>query len=176
MNYIIANMVCQRCVLVVQDVVKRLHLPEAKVTLGNVSFNRDLNSEQFQKFNSVLLEVGFEIVADKVQQLMIQVKQLIRAYLTVSSEGNTMNMSTYLTQHIYHDYSYLSDLFSRMEGKTMEQYFIELRLDKVKELLVYSDQSMSAIAYQLGYSSPQHMASQFKKYVGSTPSQFRRLH
>lgn len=169
-------MVCQRCVMVVQDILNRHELPYAAVQVGQVITDHPYSQASVDELSNALKSVGFEIVTGRVEQLMTNIKVRVRQYLEESALKELPNLSTYITSEIFYDYSYLSDLFSAAENKTIEQYFIELRIDKAKELLVYTSQSLTNIAYELGFSSPQHFANHFKQHSGQTPSAFRKLH
>jgi len=96
-------------------------------------------------------------------------------YLSLGMDSQNIKLSSFITKKIPYDYSYLSDLFSSIEGKTIEQYFIQQRIEKVKELLVYDQLSLTEISYQTGFSSVHHLSSQFKKVTGLTPSHFKKI-
>lgn len=169
-------MVCQRCVMVVQDMLNRHELPYAAVQVGQIITDRSYSQASVEVLSNALKSVGFEIVTGRIEQLMTNIKARVRQYIEESALKELPKLSTYITSEIFYDYSYLSDLFSAAENKTIEQYFIELRIDKAKELLVYTSQSLTNIAYELGFSSPQHFANHFKQHSGQTPSAFRKLH
>jgi len=173
---VISGMVCQRCVLVVKGILDRLHLPYVSVQVGQIIAERAYSSEELEMLQQELKEVGFELATGRIEQLITQIKSRVRKYLDNLEHEQLPNLSKYITEEIFYDYSYLSDLFSSTENKTIEQYFIELRLDKIKEQLVYTQKSLSSIAYDLGFSSPQHFTNQFKQHTGQSPSQFRKLH
>lgn len=169
-------MVCQRCVMVVTRIAEDLSLPYEHIGMGHISFHQNLSDAQKAQLKNELQKVGFDIVSDRTEQIIEQIKSLIQKYLDDIQINRDMNLSTYITQHIFHDYSYLSDLFSKTVGHTIEQHFILQRLDKVKELIVYSDHSITDIAYTLGFSTSQHLSHQFKKIMGMSPSEFRTIH
>ncbi|RYG40710.1 MAG: AraC family transcriptional regulator, partial [Chitinophagaceae bacterium] len=108
-------------------------------------------------------------------KIIDDIKKLIRDYIALGIESQQVNFSTFITQKIHYDYSYLSDLFSSIEGKTIEQYFLLQRIEKVKELLVYDQLSLTEISYQTGFSSVHHLSSQFKKLTGLTPTHFKKI-
>lgn len=175
-SIIISGMVCQRCIMVVQGILERLHLPFISVQIGQIMSEREYTPDEINKLSIALNDVGFTIVTDRVEQIISNIKNRVRQYLDTISTENLPKLSEYITQEIFYEYSYLSDLFSTTENKTIEQYFIEMRLDRVKEQLVYTQRSLSDIAYELGFSSPQHFANQFKQHTGHSPSVFRKLH
>jgi AraC-like DNA-binding protein len=122
-----------------------------------------------------LRTVGFELIDDKRSKLIEQIKTYIIETVQYKEEPRQKRFSELLSQHLHHDYSYLSKLFSEVEGITIEQYVINQKIEKVKELLLYDELSLSQIAFQLGYSSTAHLSAQFKKLTGFTPSQFKQM-
>src|SRR5581483_440078 len=120
-------------------------------------------------------EVGFELIDTRVNKIIESIKQAVMEYLNLEMDSQDIKLSSFITKKIPYDYSYLSDLFSSVEGKTIEQYFILQRIEKVKELLVYDQLSLTEISYQTGFSSVHHLSSQFKKVTGLTPSHFKKI-
>jgi AraC-like DNA-binding protein len=120
-----------------------------------------------------LQQLGFELLDDKRKMIIEQIKTLIIQSIHYNKERSAKN-STYISENLHHDYSYLSKLFSETEGLTIEQYIIHQKIEKVKELLVYDEKSLSEIAYETGYSSVAHLSAQFKKVTGQTPSAFKQ--
>lgn len=169
-------MVCMRCIIVIESILQNLAVKNYEVAMGHISLSHPLSAEKMLELKEQLEKVGFTIVEDKVEKTIEAIKAALIKYLSVLEKGEHIKMSSYITNEVYYDYSYLSDLFSKTENKTIEKYFIELRLDKAKEMLKYSPLDLSSIAYQLGYSSPQHFANQFKQYIGITPRSFRKDH
>lgn len=173
---VLSGMVCQRCVMVVQGILEKQNLPYIAVQVGKIIFEKAISNAAYSRLELALKEVGFEIVEGRKEQLITSIKNRVLTYLDFIETEELPNLSKYITAVIFYDYSYLSDLFSAAESKTIEQYFIELRIDKVKEQLVYTQKPLASIAFDLGFSSPQHFANQFKQHTGQTPSQFRKLH
>ena len=167
-------MVCQRCVMVVSDILKQHHLPYTELSIGRLEVRTPFSPIQIKDFNTALMAVGFNIIENKTEQIIEDIKARVRSYITAMHQRQSVKLSTFITQKVFYDYTYLSDLFSQLEQKTIEQYFLELRLEKVKEELKYDHNSIATIAYILGFSSPQHLTQQFKQLTGITPSQFRR--
>ena len=125
---------------------------------------------------NVLKENGFEVIDDRKSQLIDNIKTLIIEKIHhAKGSFEPINSSDYIAREIGSDYSYLSNLFSSVEGITIEKYIINQKIEKVKELLVYNELSLSEISCQLGYSSVQHLSSQFKKVTGLTPTHFKKL-
>ncbi len=181
MKIVIKNMVCDRCTLVIRNVLDDLGLSVVSVRLGEVEFAEPLADEQLSLFKEKIERLGFEFVSDKKSQLIVNIKKHILALirqLQQQAQGENerkTNLSAYLSNALHHDYTYLSNLFSAVEGITIEQYFINQKIEKVKELLIYDELSLTEIAYRMGYSSVAHLSRQFKKVTGSTPTQFKRV-
>lgn len=169
----VKNMVCPRCVLAVEHILHKSGINYKAVEQGEIILEKDLSAEKLETLESKLKEVGFELIASRMTKLIEDIKLHTQAYLKEKPES-AMNLSDYLRERIPNDYSYLSDLFSSTEGISIEQYFIRLRIEKVKELLVYDQLSLKEIAYQTGFSSVHHLSAQFKKQTGLTPTFFRR--
>jgi len=162
--------------MVVESELNKLNLHPLTVSLGEVAIEeKALTSEQRHQLNSALKAVGFELIDDKRSKLIEQIKNFIIETIHYKEEQPEKNFSELLSQHLHHDYSYLSKLFSEVEGITIEQYIINQKIEKVKELLLYNELSLSQIAFELGYSSTAHLSSQFKKLTGFTPSQFKQM-
>lgn len=172
----IKNMVCNRCKMVVEQGLKGLGLHPASVQLGEVILEENtLTTPQTNAVRKALQQYGFELLDDKKAQLLDQIKTFIIETIHYKEALSGLNFSTLLSQHFHHDYSYLSKLFSEVEGITIEQYLLLQKIEKVKELLHYNELSLSQIAMELGYSSTAHLSAQFKKLTGLTPTQFKNL-
>lgn len=171
----IKNMVCQRCVLTVESIFNDRNIPFKKVSLGEVELDQKLTDVQMQDIESELNKVGFELIETRVNKVIESIKQAAMEYLSLGMDNQNLKLSSFITRKIPYDYSYLSDLFSSVEGNTIEQYFIQQRIEKVKELLVYDQLSLTEISYQTGFSSVHHLSSQFKKVTGLTPSHFKKI-
>ncbi|WP_439185469.1 AraC family transcriptional regulator [Carboxylicivirga taeanensis] len=172
----IKNMVCNRCIKVVQDEFNKLQLDVKSVELGIVDLHSEPSLEQLKEVRQVLKENGFELIDDKKGQLVDSIKTLIIEKIHHSAGfDESVNSSDYLAKTLGYDYSYLSKLFSSVEGITIEKYIISQKIEKAKELLAYNELSLKEIAWQLGYSSVQHLSGQFKKVTGLTPSHFKQL-
>jgi AraC-type DNA-binding domain-containing proteins len=122
-----------------------------------------------------LNKVGFELIETRLNKIIEDIKQSVMEYISQGMDGQNLKLSSFINQKIAYDYSYLSDLFSSVEGKTIEQFFILQRIEKVKELLVYDQLSLTEISYQTGFSSVHHLSAQFKKITGFTPSHFKKV-
>lgn len=169
-------MVCYRCKMVVKSELEKLGLHPLTIELGEVVIEeKALTKAQQDELADALTAVGFELIDDKRSKLVEQIKTLIINILHYQDELPRKKFSEIISQNLHHDYSYLSNLFSQVEGITIEQFIINQRIEKVKELLIYGELSLSQIAFQLGYSSPAHLSNQFKKLTGLTPSGFKRM-
>jgi len=168
-------MVCQRCIMTVESIFDKLKLPYHHISLGEVHLDLHLNHEQIDALQQELNKVGFELIDSRVNKLIENIKQIVMEYLNLGMDSQHLKLSSFITKKIPYDYSYLSDLFSSIEGKTIEQFFILQRIEKVKELLVYDQISLTEISYQTGFSSVHHLSSQFKKVTGLTPSHFKKI-
>lgn len=172
----IKNMVCGRCIRVVNEELSKLGLHIRHAELGKVEIADGLTPEQVETIRKVLQDSGFELLDDKKTKIIEQIKTLVISKVHYNSEQpDNMNFSGFLEREIGMDYSYLSTLFSSVEGITIEKYMILQKIELVKELLVYDELSLSEIAYKMGYSSVAHLSSQFKKVTGLTPSHFKQL-
>ena len=172
----IKNMVCNRCIKVVRDEFEKLNIEIKAIELGKVSVYSPLNDSILSEIKDVLDKNGFELIDDKKSKLIDRIKTLVIEIIHHKKDTPTsINSSEFISKEIGYDYSYLSNLFSSVEGITIEKYIINLKIEKVKELLVYDELSLNEISFQLGYSSVQHLSNQFKKITGLTPSHFKKL-
>lgn len=146
------------------------------IQLGKAVLNSQPGPERLQAVAAALQNEGLPLVDDRKQQLVEAIKNTIVATIHHSPLYEMKeNFSTLLAGRLHKDYHYLSNLFSEIEQITIEQYIIQQKIERVKELLVYDELNLSEIAYQLGYSSVAHLSGQFKKVTGLTPSQFKQL-
>jgi AraC-like DNA-binding protein len=177
MTLYIKNMVCQRCVLSVQQVLQQLNIPFEKVILGEAHIQVELDDKQRTAIEQQLNSLGFELIDTRKNQLIDKIKKTAQEYLlNIEKEyERKQNLSEVISEKLHYEYSYLSDLFSSVEGTTIENYFISLRIERAKELIVYDEKNLTEISYQLGYSSVHHLSSQFKKITGLTPSHFKKI-
>ncbi|MDR1504110.1 MAG: AraC family transcriptional regulator [Prevotella sp.] len=171
----IKNMVCNRCIMVVESELEKLDIQTLSVELGEVRLNKKLTTEQKNKLSERLESLGFSLIDDKKGRLIEQVKNLIIELVHYNNNNLKINLSDYISGKLHHDYNYISNLFSEVEGTTIEKYFIAQKIEKVKELLVYDELTLNEIAFNLNYSSVAHLSAQFKKVTGLTPSHFRQI-
>lgn len=175
-NLTIKNMVCGRCVRVVRDELTNLGLNVLDVHLGSAEIDKKPEKAMLGKIANVLNENGFELLDEKGTKVIEQIKNIIinLVHYNKGDKKESENYSSYISRKLNLDYNYLSNLFSSIEGITIEKFIILQKIEKVKELLVYDEQSLGEIAFNLGYSSVQHLSSQFKGVTGITPSQFKQ--
>ncbi len=169
-------MVCDRCVLVIKNTLKKLGYASATVTMGEVSFKAQQLSElKIDQIRQAIEPLGFELVSSKKRALIERIKTSLIALTHGDKYLDNIRLSDYIAKQLKQDYSSLSHLFSSIEGVTIEKYYIQLKVERIKELLVYDEFSQTEIAWQLGYSSPAHLSTQFKQVTGMTPSAFKKL-
>lgn len=175
MKLYIKNMVCIRCKMVVKEELKKLGLHYVSVELGEAEIMEDISAEQRDQFKVALLKSGLELMDDKKSILIQKIKNVIIELIHYSEEPLTINFSDQLSQKLNHNYTYLANLFSEVQGTTIEKFIISHKIERVKELLVYNELNLTEIAYLMHYSSVAHLSAQFKKVTGLTPSHFKQL-
>ncbi|MFQ6609274.1 MAG: helix-turn-helix domain-containing protein [Fidelibacterota bacterium] len=175
-NIYIKNMVCDRCIRVVKEEFENLGLVVDNIKLGQVTIANPESIKDIQTIEKMLLKNGFEILKDSKAQTIENIKtEIIKLIQSDEMEELNINVSDYISEKVGRDYPYLSHLFSSVESITIEKYFILQRIERVKELLVYNELSLTEIAYKLGYSNVQYLSNQFKKITGLSPSHFKQL-
>ncbi len=172
----IKNMVCNRCIKVVREELEKLGYKIEEIALGEATISFE-NKIDFELINKILTENGFEMIDSRQSRLIEKIKVTIIKTIGEMAEGNLKDIqfSELLQESLNLSYQYLSSLFSSSEGITIEKYIILQKVEKVKELIVYDELSLSEISFRLGYSSVQHLSSQFKKVTGLTPSHFKKI-
>lgn len=168
-------MVCARCEMAVETLLDEMNISVSSIKLGEVEISKILDDTEKKLLAEKLKSLGFELLDDKISKTIERIKNLIVNVVHHQNEQLKVNLSHYLADDLKQDYSTLSNLFSETEGVTIEHYFIAQKIEKVKELLIYNELSLSEIAFQLNYSSVAHLSNQFKKTTGITPTQFKQL-
>ncbi len=168
-------MVCIRCKMVVKDELTKLGLHYTVVELGEAEIMESISAEQRDQIKSALLRSGLELMDDKKSMLIERIKSVLIELVHYSEEPLAINLSEYLSRKLNHDYTYLANLFSEVQGVTIEKFFIAHKIERVKELLVYNELNLTEIAYKMHYSSVAHLSTQFKKVTGLSPSHFKEL-
>lgn len=168
-------MVSNRCKMAVKEELKKLGLHFIVVDLGEVDVMENISMAQRELLKQGLLEAGFELMDDKKSMLIEKIKNVIIEMVHHSDEVIKVNFSIYLSEKLNHDYTYLSNLFSEVQGTTIERFIISHKTERVKELIIYGEHNITEIAWKMGYSSVAHLSSQFKKVTGLSPSHFKNL-
>ncbi|WP_241154789.1 MULTISPECIES: helix-turn-helix domain-containing protein [Amniculibacterium] len=171
----IKNMVCNRCIMVIQQELDLMKIPYKSVKLGEVELEAEMDVKIEKAFSKKIESLGFEMINDKKGQIIERIKTEIIAWVHHDSMDLKTNLSDYLSDTLQQDYSYLSHLFSDIEGITIEKYSITQKIERVKELLVYDELSLKEIANLLNYSSTAYLSNQFKKITGLSPSHFKTI-
>jgi AraC-like DNA-binding protein len=167
-------MVCERCKMAVEKLLHDQGLQPAEVHLGEVELQQQsLDETAYFQLKQELERLGFELLEDKNKTVINQIKASILQLAHYDQLPLKVNLSTYLSSKLDADYNSLSSLFSAEEGNTIEHYYIQQKIERVKELLSYGELTLSEIAFELSYSSVAHLSAQFKKETGQTPSQFK---
>lgn len=175
MKLYIKNMVCRRCKMVVKSSLERLGLHVVAVELGEVEIEGNDIENLRKEVLSNLHSLGFDLIDSKRSKTIEKIKHLIIDLVQNRNNQINTNLSTYLMLHLAQDYNTLSTLFSEVENTTIEKYFISQKIEKVKELLIYDEITLSEISFLLNYSSVAHLSNQFKKVTGFSPSYFKQL-
>jgi len=171
---LVKNMVCTRCVMTVEEILKNASISYQKVLFGEIHLDEPLLDDKRHSLQESLMRVGFELIDNHTGSLIEKIKKyVIQKARNEAGQENSLKLSIYLSAKLNYEYTHLSSVFSMVEGRTIENFFIEQRIEKAKELLVYGQMTLSQIAFELNYSSPAHLSNQFKKVTGLTPSHFK---
>jgi AraC family transcriptional regulator len=169
-------MVCNRCIKAAREEIEGLGFTIKSIELGEVLINEMPDNKDLEQIGKVLAENGFELISDRKSWIINRIKILIIEYIHYDKEKpGYVNFSDFLSAELGNDYSYISHLFSSVEGITIEKYMILQKIEKVKELLVYDELTINEISYQLGYSRVAHLSRQFKNVTGLTPSHYKKV-
>jgi AraC-like DNA-binding protein len=171
----IKYMLSNRCKMAVKEELKKLGLHFMIVDLGEVEIMEDISAEQREELKAGLLATGLELMDDKRGILVERIKNIIIELVHHTEEDIKTNFSDHLTEKLNHNYTYLANLFSEMQGTTIQQFIILHQVEKIKELIVYDELNLTEIAYKMNYSSVAHLSTQFKKVTGLSPSHFKEL-
>lgn len=171
----IKYMVSNRCKIAVKEELKKLGLHFMVVDLGEVEIMENISPQMREQVRIALLESGFELMDDKRSMLIEKIKNTVIEMVHHSDEVIKTNFSNYLSEKLNHDYTYLANLFSEVQGSTIEQFIISHKIERIKELLIYGEENITEIAWRMNYSSVAHLSNQFKKVTGLSPSHFKAL-
>jgi len=161
--------------MVVKEELKKLGLHFIVVDLGEIEIMEDITDAQREELKNALINSGLELMDDKRSVLIEKIKNIVVEMIHYSDELPKINYSDYISEKLDYDYTYLSNLFSEINGITIQQFIITHKIERVKELLFYDELSLTEISYRMQYSSVAHLSNQFKKVTGLTPSQFKHL-
>ncbi|PKQ46142.1 helix-turn-helix domain-containing protein [Confluentibacter flavum] len=175
MKLYIKNMVCSRCRMLVKSELEKLGLQLLSVDLGVIDTLEPVTEQQKHDIAATLKVFGFELIDDKKSKAIEKIKTLIIDLVHHKNNELNVNLSEYISNHLLQDYAMLSNLFSEVEGITIEKYFILQKIERVKELLMYDEMSLSEISFLLHYSSVAYLSNQFKKITGFSPSHYKQL-
>lgn len=175
MKLYIKNMVCSRCKMVVKAELEKLGLHLLSVDLGVIETKSSITEKKKHDIAVKLKEFGFEMIDDKKSKSIEKIKILIIDLIHHRNNDLNINLSEHISNHLSQDYAMLSNLFSEVEGITIEKYVILQKIERVKELLMYDEMSLSEIAFLLRYSSVAYLSNQFKKITGFSPSHYKQL-
>jgi len=171
----IKNMVCPRCIMVIEKTMEDLGYDLNDVDLGVIEFHEPITLADRDKIQNAITPLGFEILGDRKSMLVERIKTQIIELVSKDVNDLTITLSEYLSSKLQVEYHTLSQLFSNQESQTIEQYYILQKIEKVKELLVYDELTLSEIAYKMNYSSVGYLSNQFKKVTGLTPTHFKEI-
>ena len=175
MKIYIKYMVSQRCKMAVKEELKKLGLHFIVVDLGEIEIMEDISDAQREELKNALLNSGLELMDDKRSILIEKIKSVVVEMIHFNDELPKINYSDYISEKLNYDYTYLSNLFSEINGITIQQFIITHKIERVKELLFYDELSLTEISYRMQYSSVAHLSNQFKKITGLSPSRFKQL-
>ncbi|MBC7721325.1 MAG: helix-turn-helix transcriptional regulator [Pedobacter sp.] len=168
-------MVSNRCKLAVKSVLKEIGLHFIVVDLGEVDVMEDISIKQRELLRIGLLDSGLELMDDKRAILIEKIKTIIVEMVHYTDDIISINFSHYLSGKLHHDYTYLANLFSEVQGITIEQFIITHKVERIKELIMYDELNITEIAWKMNYSSVAYLSKQFKKATGLSPSHFKLL-
>ncbi len=168
-------MACESCKVVVKEALEELDISPVKVELGEIETKEDISDEKKMKLNIKIKKVGLELLEKKHGALIEKIRKVIVDYVYKSDEKPKVKFSVLLSKELDYSYTYLANFFSEVEATTIEQYVIALKIERIKELIIFGEHTLSEIAYKLHYSSVAHLSAQFKKITGLTPSHFKAL-
>ena len=175
MKLYIKYMVSNRCKMAVKEELKKLGLHFIVVDLGEVEIMETISNDQREKLKLSLYDSGLELMDDKKAVLIEKIKNTVIEMVHHSDEMIKTNFSDYLSEKLNHDYTYLANLFSEVQGTTIEHFIINHKIERIKELIIYDELNITEIAWKMNYSSVAHLSNQFKKVTGLSPSHFKQL-
>jgi AraC-like DNA-binding protein len=175
MKIYVKNMACESCKIFVTEALDELSIPTIRVELGEIVTKQDVSDDDKRKLNNKLKEAGLELLEKKHGVLIEKIRHVAIDYVYNSDGQPNHRFSSLLSKELDYTYTYLANFFSEVQATTIEQFIISLKIERIKELIIFGEDTFSEIAYKLNYSSSQHLSMQFKKVTGLTPSQFKSL-
>jgi AraC-like DNA-binding protein len=175
MKIYVRNMACESCKVVVKEALKELDILTIKVEMGEIETKEDISNDEKKKLNGKIKKVGLELLEKKQGVLIEKIRKVMVDYVYNSDEKPNIKFSVLLSEELNHSYTYLANFFSEVEVTTIEQYIIALKIERIKELIIFEEHTFSEIANKLHYSSVAHLSAQFKKVTGLTPTHFKNL-
>ncbi len=175
MKLYVRNMACLSCKVVVKEALEELKIEPVKVELGEIETRKELSNNEMQQLNNKIKKVGLELLENKQGMIIEKIRKVVVDYVYHTEEKIIKNFSDYLSEKLNYNYTYLANLFSEVEASTIEQYVIAMKIERIKELIMFEDMTLTEISYKLHYSSVAHLSSQFKKVTGLTPTHFKQL-
>ena len=168
-------MVCNRCVMTVESILEKNEIAYQRVIFGEIHLRKTVSQKQKDVLLEDLRKVGFDLIESHVAGVIEKIKKIVIERARNESKERKENLSSVLSAKLNYEYTHLSSLFSEIEGRTIENFYIEHRIEKAKELLIYGQKTLEEIAFDLDYSSAAHLSGQFKKVTGLTPSHFKKI-
>ncbi|HAC16493.1 MAG TPA: AraC family transcriptional regulator [Bacteroidetes bacterium] len=175
MKIYVKNMACESCKIYVREALDEIGIEHFKVELGEIETRGDVSDEEKLKLNNKIQTAGMELLEKKQGVLIEKIRKVMIDYVANSEKLADVKFSAHLSQELNHNYTYLANVFSEVEATTIEQYLIALKIERIKELILFGEDNFSEIAHKLNYSSSAHLSAQFKKVTGLTLSHYKAL-
>lgn len=175
MKLYVRNMACLSCKVVIKEALEELNIFPLKIELGEIETKETVTPDEKKKLNTMIKKAGLELLEDKQGILIEKIREVIVDYVYHTDEKTIINFSDLLSKKLNYNYTYLANFFSEVEATTIAQYVISLKIERIKELIMFEEFTLSEIAHKLHYSSAAHLSTQFKKTTGLTPSHFKAL-
>ncbi len=174
-THLVKHMVCGRCVLMVEQTLETLEIQDAEVSLGKIELQQPIEPQLADQLQTVLAALGLEMMQGRSNRLIQNIKEAVGEFLHLGIDAQGQKLSTFIARRLGYEFGHLSEKFAKAEGTTVEHYFLDVRIQKVQELLRTTNLTLNDIAFETGFSSVHHLAAQFKKFKGFTPGRYREL-
>ncbi len=169
-------MVCDRCLKSVRNTLEQQNLKYEHISLGRIEFKEELSKTQFQLLKKELDASGFEIVAERTDKIVNDIKSLIIEWIYERKDFKNKKLSQVLSDELHYDYSHLTTIFTKAEGQSIQSFQNKIKAERIKELLEYDELNISEIADKMGFGSAAYLSTFFKKETGLNPSQYKLRH